>query len=305
MVISFGSVNMDLVLRCDRIPAAGETVWGTSWFMNPGGKGANQAVQAVRLGARTAFIGCIGTDMFGRELVKALCTEGIDVSGVRTCAGSSGAAHILVEPSGENRIVAVPGANALVGEQEIEVLRRMISASSVLLLQCEIPLAVVEKAARIAHAVGATVILDPAPVPPVGFLPEILADVDYVMPNESEARALTGLDDLEAAGRMLLSLGASTVIVKRGAHGALLLTQREGMRHLPMFSVEAVDTTAAGDSFHGAFAALLERGAATDEALRWAAAAGALTVTRPGAQGSMPDEQHVREFLRERSTAAG
>jgi len=303
MVLSFGSINMDLVVQCDRVPDAGETVWANAWFMNPGGKGANQAVQAARLGAATAFIGCVGADAFGRELADRLHQEGIDRTGVRINeATSSGLAYILVERTGENRIVAVSGANGSVGEIEIRTLERMLSPDSVLMLQCEVPFPVVLRAAHLAHQHGATVILDPSPVPAIEFRAGIFADIDYVMPNEGEARAITGQTDLQAAGRALLSLGAASVIIKRGAKGALTVGAC-GARKIKAFSVPTVDTTAAGDSFQGAFAAAVDRKAGVDEALLWATAAGALTVTRQGAQQSMPDRFGLQRFLTEHAGA--
>jgi len=300
MVISFGSINMDLVVRCDRIPAQGETIISNGWFTNSGGKGANQAVQAARMGSRTVLAGRIGADAFGREVMSSLSASGVDVKGVVTDSVlPTGIACVLVEHGGENRIIVVPGANGAVGATELRTLGDMLQPGAVLLLQCEIPFAVVLEAAHMAHLIGATVILDPSPWESVTVSPGIFADVDYLMPNESEARALGGTADLREAAATLLGLGARTIIVKRGDKGAFAVGAfRTG--EIPAFSVLPVDTTAAGDSFQGAFASSLEQGVSPDNALNRAMAAGALTVTRPGAQQSMPDGAEVAAFIAER-----
>jgi ribokinase len=297
MVISFGSINMDLVVRCDRAPDQGETIVSTGWLTNPGGKGANQAVQAARLKAETVLVGRVGSDAFGRDVMNGLLAYGVDVSRVMVDPVlPTGVACILVEGGGENRIVVVPGANGAVGGAELKTLDGLLQPGVVLLLQCEIPFAVVREAAHMAHLRGATVILDPSPWGSVTVSPGVFADVDYLMPNEGEARALAGTTDLKEAATVLLGLGARTVVVKRGDKGAFAVGAF-GSPEVPAFSVVPVDTTAAGDSFQGAFAASLDRGFDPKTALRRAMAAGALTVTRPGAQQSMPDEVEVTAFL--------
>jgi len=300
MVISFGSINMDLVVRCDRAPHQGETVVSHGWLTNPGGKGANQAVQAARLKAETVLVGRVGSDAFGRDVMNGLSAYGVDVGRVMMDPVlPTGVACILVERGGENRIVVVPGANGAVGTAELKMLDGLLQPGVVLLLQCEIPFGVVREAARVAHLRGATVILDPSPWEAVTMTPGVFADVDYLMPNEGEARALAGTTDLNKAGAVLLGLGARTVVVKRGEKGAFAVGAFESPE-VPAFSVPSVDTTAAGDSFQGAFAASLDLGFDSDAALCRAMAAGALTVTRPGAQQSMPDEGEVTAFLEAR-----
>jgi ribokinase len=300
MVISFGSINMDLVVRCDRAPDQGETVVSHGWLTNPGGKGANQAVQAARLKAETVLVGRVGSDAFGRDVMNGLSAYGVDVGRVMMDPVlPTGVACILVERGGENRIVVVPGANGAVGAAELKMLDGLLQPGVVLLLQCEIPFGVVLEAARVAHLRGATVILDPSPWEAVTVMAGVFADVDYLMPNEGEARALAGTTDLNKAGAVLLGLGARTVVVKRGEKGAFAVGAFESPE-VPAFSVPSVDTTAAGDSFQGAFAASLDLGFDSDAALCRAMAAGALTVTRPGAQQSMPDEREVTAFLEAR-----
>jgi ribokinase len=300
MVISFGSINMDLVVRCDRAPDQGETVVSHGWLTNPGGKGANQAVQAARLRAETVLVGRVGSDAYGRDVLNGLSAYGVDVGRVMMDPVlPTGVACILVERGGENRIVVVPGANGAVGTAELKMLDGLLQPGVVLLLQCEIPFGVVREAARVAHLRGATVILDPSPWEAVTVTPGVFADVDYLMPNEGEARALAGTTDLSKAGAVLLGLGARTVVVKRGEKGAFAVGAFESPE-VPAFSVPSVDTTAAGDSFQGAFAASLDLGFDYDAALCRAMAAGALTVTRPGAQQSMPDEGEVAAFLEAR-----
>lgn len=300
MVVSFGSINMDLVVRCERAPAQGETVISTGWLTNPGGKGANQAVQAARLGVETALVGRVGPDAFGQDLIDGLLTSRVNVKGVTIDPVlPTGIAFILVEAGGENRIVVVPGANGAVGEAELGTLNGLLQPGAVLLLQCEIPFAIVLEAAHMAHLRGATVILDPSPRESVTLTPGVFADVDYLMPNEGEACALAGITNPGEAAAALLKLGAHTVIVKRGDKGAFAVGAYEHL-DVPAFAVRSVDTTAAGDSFQGAFAASLDRGLDPDAALRRAMAAGALTVTRPGAQQSMPDEDEVIAFLEAR-----
>ena len=300
MVVSFGSINMDLVVRCERVPDQGETIVSTGWLINPGGKGANQAVQAARLRAETVLVGRVGSDAFGRDVMNGLSAYGVDLGGVMVDPVlPTGIACILVERGGENRIVVVPGANGAVGVAELKTLDGLLQPGVVLLLQCEIPFAVVREAARVAHLRGATVILDPSPWRSVTVTSGVFADVDYLMPNEGEARALAGTADLKEAAAVLLGLGARTVVVKRGEQGAFAVGAFESPE-VPAFSVVSVDTTAAGDSFQGTFAASLDQGLDPDTALYRAMAAGALTVTRPGAQQSMPDEAEVTAFLEAR-----
>lgn len=272
----------------------------TGWLTNPGGKGANQAVQAARMGAITSFIGRVGSDSFGSELLDGLHRYGVGTTGVVVDSElPSGLACILIEDGGENRIVVVPGANAAVGAAELSALDRLLGPGVVLMLQCEVPFDVVRQAARLGRMRGATVLLDPSPAGAVIVNPGVFSDVDYLMPNEGEACLLAGENDVQTAAQALLGLGARSVVLKRGEKGALAVGAFSSPE-VPAFGVVAVDTTAAGDSFQGAFAASLDKGFRPEQALSRAMAAGALTVTRSGAQQSMPDEAEVVGFLEER-----
>jgi len=295
-VVVVGSLNMDLVARTARLPVPGETVAGLSFATVPGGKGANQAVAAARLGARTAMVGCLGDDAFGAQLRAGLEADGIDCRGVRTAAGvSSGVALIVVDDAGRNGIVVVAGANGELTPADVDANVGLIAGARMVVLQLETPLATVEHAARRARALGKTVVLNPAPA---RVLPEgLLACADLLVPNELEAAALTGLavssvgSALEA-GRRLRQAGAGTVLVTLGAQGVVAVGPG-GASHHPARPVAAVDTTAAGDTFIGGLCAALVRGRPLPQAIAFAQAAAALSVTRPGAQPSIPQEREV------------
>ena len=290
-VCVFGSLNIDLTVRLQRFHAPGETVTGRSFHTFTGGKGGNQAVAADRLGAKTAMIACLGADANGDMYLRALAKEGVDAARVARMMGeTSGVALIEVDDAGENRIAVVPGANACLTAALAREARDAIAARACLLLQLETPLEGVIEAARIAHEAGLTVILDPAPARPLPD--ELLALCDYLTPNETELAALAGCPaeseaDAVAACRRLLARGAGAVINKRGAKGALLVT-REDVLSAPGFRVNAVDTTAAGDTFNAGFAVGLDRGMRVEDALRFANAAAALSTTALGAQPAMP-----------------
>ncbi len=295
-IVVVGSLNMDLVARAPRLPVPGETVPGRSFATVPGGKGANQAVAAARLGARTAMIGCVGDDAFGASLRGRLEADGIDAGGVRVAAGAgTGVALIVVDDTGRNGIVVVPGANGLLGPADVDAHWLAIAGARVVALQLETPLATVEHAARQARALGKTVVLNPAPAHP---LPDgLLACADYLVPNETEASALTGVEVTSVAtateaGHRLLRAGARTVLVTLGA-GGVVAVGPDGASHHPARRVEAVDTTAAGDTFIGGLCAALVRGRAPAAAIAFAQAAAAISVTRPGAQPSIPFEREV------------
>lgn len=288
-----GSLNLDLVVPVPRHPLPGETVLGGDHFANPGGKGANQAVAAARLGRRVAMVGRVGDDDAGRTLLSALAADGVDASHVRVTEGTaSGIALITVDASGENAIVVSPGANALVAPTDVDAAAGVLAGAAVTLLQLEIPLDAVVAAARAARG---TVVLNPAPA---RSLPrELLRAVDVLVPNRAELAALAGereppvsLDDLgRLAGRVD---GPRVVVVTLGANGALVV-KGGAPTHVPGVPVDPVDTTAAGDSFCGALADALARGDALGPAVRWAVRAAAITVTRPGAQRSMPSRAEV------------
>ncbi|CAL9412814.1 Ribokinase [Streptomyces sp. enrichment culture] len=280
-----GSTNMDLVAYVPKAPRLGETVTGREFRTVSGGKGANQAVAAARLGARVAMIGAVGADAFGVRLRSALTAAGVDTCGLRTVEGASGTAHITVDDEGGNSIIVVPGANGLVTGLESGDEER-IAAAGTLLLQLEVPLSAVAAAARAARAHGVRTVLTPAPVQP---LPPDLPDaVDLLVPNEHEAAALTGLTDPRQAAAALLERFPE-VVVTLGAAGALHAARGQEPYTVPAPRVRAVDTTAAGDTFAGALAVALGEGRPMREAMAWAAAAAALSVQRPGAQDAMPD----------------
>ncbi|AGA72902.1 ribokinase [Pseudomonas plecoglossicida] len=291
-VVVVGSLNMDLVARAQRLPRAGETLPGESFFTVPGGKGANQAVAVARLGGSVAMIGNVGDDDYGRQLHRALYVEGIDCQGVSTCQGvSSGVALITVDAASQNCIVIVPGGNGLLTPQSVQRFDALLQAAEVIICQLEVPADTVAWTLARGHELGKRVILNPAPA--TGPLPaDWFARIDYLTPNESEAEALTGvavtdLDSARRAGECLLKLGAGKVIITLGAQGALLVTPR-GHQHFPAPVVQPLDTTAAGDTFIGGFAAGLVRGLEEGEAIAFGQRAAALSVTRAGAQPSIP-----------------
>lgn len=295
-----GSLNMDLVIQTPELPVPGQTVLGGPFATHPGGKGANQAVAAARLGAAVAMVGCVGADAFGDALRSGLVAEGIETESVLTRDGiASGVALIAVDPRGRNTIIVAPGANATVTVGDVRAAAGHIESADVLLLQLEVPLAVVSEAASIARSAGALVILNPAPAQPLP--PDLLAHCDYLVPNELEAEVLSGIRPADwetgfEAAEALRGLGARAVVITLGERGALLLDE-DGVARQPAFPVTAIDTTAAGDAFVGAFAASIACGHPSRLALRRAAAAGALACTVPGAQPSLPRAEAVDELL--------
>jgi ribokinase len=295
-VVVFGSLNMDLVVRVPRMPAAGETLTGHGFLSNAGGKGANQAVACARQGASVAMAGRVGADAFGAELRAGLLTEGIDARGVGTAEGvSTGVAAILVDDAAQNCIAVVPGANALVTPADAEALRHVLEGAALLLLQLEVPIQAVLRAAQVAREAGCTVLLNPAPA---RDLPDALWPlIDILVVNETEARMLSGLAAVDAANAaeaaaLLAKRGPREVIVTLGADGVVWHSPH-GVRGFPAKTVKAVDTTAAGDTFIGALAALRVEGRPMEEALAHAIRAAAICVTRAGAQASMPTRAEV------------
>ncbi|AVH38163.1 ribokinase [Pseudomonas monteilii] len=290
-VVVVGSLNMDLVARAQRLPRAGETLPGESFFTVPGGKGANQAVAVARLGGSVAMIGNVGDDDYGRQLHRALYVEGIDCQGVSTCPGvSSGVALITVDAASQNCIVIIPGGNGLLTPQSVQRFDALLQAAEVVICQLEVPVETVAWTLARARELGKQVILNPAPA--TGPLPaEWFARIDYLTPNESEAETLTGMpvtdqDSARRAGERLRQMGAGKVIITLGAQGALLVTE-QGHQHFPAPVVQPLDTTAAGDTFIGGFAAGLVRGLGEGEAIAFGQRAAALSVTRAGAQPSI------------------
>ena len=299
-IVVLGGINMDLVTYSDRFPGDGETVVGQRFLTYAGGKGANQAVAAARMGGRTSLVGQVGDDIFGPQLLDGLRGSGVDVSGVAVAEGeTSGIAVIGIDGSAQNRIVQVLGANSTCGEAQADAVAAALGDASVLMLQLEAPVEVSLAAARAAKAVGRTVILDPGPVRP--FPEELLQLADVITPNETEAEALVGFqvdgpDSAARAAGVLLERGAGAAVVKLGSQGAYFATPDiSGLQ--PPFAVHAVDTVAAGDAFNGALAVCLAEGKALPKAVRVACAAGALAVTTTGAQDSMPARKAVEELL--------
>ncbi len=310
MIVVIGSINMDLVLRVPRMPAAGETLIGSAFQTIPGGKGANQAVACARLGSeksgagsapKVALIGCLGDDGFGQILRAALVSEGIDVSHVSTMAGvASGIASILVDANGQNSIVIAGGANDLLAPKHIDAARELIAQASIVVLQLETPLATVQHAIDLAHALGKTVVLNPAPA---AHLPApLLAKVDYLIPNEIEAAMLadTGVDgatdNVAATAISLLAQGCRNVIITLGANGVHAALE-QGSHTFAAHPVTAVDSTAAGDTFIGGFVAALASGAAVIDAIALGQRAAAWSVTRHGAQTSIPQRHQLADQL--------
>ena len=299
-IIVFGSLNMDLVVRTPRLLQAGETLIGSDFYTTPGGKGANQAVAAAKLGIPTELVGRVGEDAFGLELLAELRAVGVNTDDILVDATHSGVAVITVAATGENQIIGVFGANGNVDETDVERLKTRLSDTQLLLLQLEIPIAAVKQAAQAAQAAGVRVILDPAPVP-AEAIASLYPFIDILVPNEIEAGQLVGFavnspDTAAIAAEMLQQQGAKTVIVKLGAQGVLCATPDETF-FVPAFAVEAIDTVAAGDAFAGGLAAALVEGVSLKKAVVWGAAAGALATTKKGAQAAMPDRPTFNAFL--------
>ncbi|OOG11334.1 ribokinase [Pseudomonas sp. C9] len=298
-VVVIGSLNMDLVTRAPRLPRGGETLIGQSFATVSGGKGANQAVAAARLGAEVSMVGCVGNDAYGAELRGALLAEGIDCQAVSTVEDSSGVALIVVDDNSQNAIVIVAGANGSLTPQVIDRFDAVLQAADVIICQLEVPDATVGHALKRGRELGKTVILNPAPASRP--LPaDWFAAIDYLIPNESEACVLSGMpvDSLasaEAAATRLVAMGAGKVIITLGAQGSLF-ADGSRLEHFPAPKVKAVDTTAAGDTFVGGFAAALAAGSSEAEAIRFGQVAAALSVTRAGAQPSIPTLSDVQAF---------
>ncbi len=296
-VVVVGSANLDLVVEVETIPLVGETVMGGDLRRIPGGKGANQAVAAARLGRRVAMVGRLGADEGGTILRAALEADGVDTSHLLTTADTpNGVALIAVGADGDNSIVVSPGANGRVSADDVDAAAALVDTAQVTLLQLEVPLdAVVAAAAR---STG-TVILNPAPAPAEGLPMALLADVDVLVPNQTELATLAGHDgavDRTVAAELAARLPSRAVVVTLGAEGALVIVDGEST-HVPAPVVTPVDTTAAGDSFCGALADAIVRGADLVEATRWAVRVGAATTQRPGAQPSLPTPAEVDELL--------
>ncbi|MFD8305700.1 ribokinase [Streptomyces sp. NPDC059690] len=288
-IVVLGSTNMDLVTYVEKAPQRGETVTGREFRTVPGGKGANQAIAAAHAGATVSMIGAVGTDAYGPRLRATLEHSGVDTDLLRTIEGPSGTAHIVVDDEGGNAIVVIPGANGTV-DHLVPGDEALIATADTLLLQLEVPMPAVVAGARAARAHGVRTILTPAPAQPLPA--ELLATTDLLVPNEYEAITLTGRTDaVEAAIALLDSVPA--VVVTLGAAGSLYVARGAEPLAVPAPQVTAVDSTGAGDTFVGALATALGQERPIREALRWAAAAAALSVQRPGASASMPYRSEI------------
>ena len=299
-LVVLGSINADHILNLESFPAPGETVTGNQYQVAFGGKGANQAVAAGRSGANIAFIACTGDDDTGERVRKQLASDNIDIAPVSVVAGeSTGVALIFVNAEGENVIGIHAGANAALTTERVEAQRAIIAGAEALLMQLESPVESVLAAAKIAHENHTTVVLNPAPARVLSD--ELLALVDIITPNETEAEKLTGIrvendDDAARAAKVLHEKGIGTVIITLGSRGVWASVNGEG-RRVPGFRVKAIDTIAAGDTFNGALVTALLEGKVMDDAIRFAHAAAAIAVTRKGAQPSVPWRKEIDEFL--------
>jgi ribokinase len=306
-VLVVGSLNMDLVVRMPQIPHPGETLLGGVFKTFPGGKGANQAVAAARLGARVTLVGCVGSDAFGREMRDMLSSEGIDNSHVRVHPDlATGVALIQVDDQGQNSIAVASGANFQLTRGDVERAIQSIDDFDVLVMPLETPMETVHIAAQMASQRGSRVLLNPAPAQVLDR--SLLELVDVLLPNEYEAAVMTGLQPLKSdahtrsAAEKLLAFGAKSLIITRGSQGATLFEQ-DTESNISAFPVHVVDTTAAGDCFVGALAVALCDGRPLASAAEFASAAAAISVTREGAQPSLPRREEVTEFMHQRSTS--
>jgi ribokinase len=302
-IVVVGSINIDLVSTTERIPAIGETISGTGFQIHPGGKGANQAVAVGRLGYPVCMIGRLGNDSFGQQLRGNLEAAGVDTTGVMTGDGTSGVAVILVDSKGENSIVINAGANALLTPQDLDAKIEIIRSAGIVLAQLEVPLATVSYLASICKREGVPLILDPAPA--VDLPADLMSSVTWFTPNETEAAFFLSSNadgdssdsDPAKIAQQLRVNQLQGIILKMGSRGAYVSQADNEAQSISPFSVKAIDSTAAGDAFNGAFATGLMLGKTPIESARFASAAAAISVTRPGAQPSMPTMAEVERLL--------
>lgn len=293
-ILVIGSINMDYVCTVDELPKKGETLLSNGFVDSGGGKGANQAVAARRLGAEVAMIGAVGKDVSGDKLIDSLRKEGINVDYIKRVDIPTGNAIVTVDKNGDNTIVVYSGANFQVDEELINSYEAVIEDNDFIILQLEIPMNTVLYSAKLAKKHGKKVVLNPAPAKELPK--EIYEYIDYITPNETELARITGIDDVKLASKELINRGAKNVVVTLGEKGSYYLG--DGELEVESFKIEAVDTTAAGDSFNGALAVALGEGKSIEEALKYANAVGALTTTKIGAQVSLPYKEEVKEFLK-------
>lgn len=294
-IIVVGSLNMDQVVHAPRHPEIGETLLGSDFRTFFGGKGANQAVAASRCGAAVRMVGRVGSDGFGDAILDNLKNEGVELTYVqRDAQASTGVALIVVDDQGRNTIVVAPGANACVTPNDVQAAQPAFEQAGVLVVQLEIPLPAVETALAVAHKFGLRVALNAAPAQQLPL--EDYSMIEYLIVNRLELSLLSDETEIEAGIRQLRNWGARTIIVTLG-EGGVLVHEAASEIHLPAYTVKVVDTVGAGDAFVGAFAAAIAQGATTGEAAQWGNAAGALAVTKPGAQNSLPYGEEI-ELLR-------
>ncbi len=302
-IVVVGSSNTDMIIQLGKIPVPGETVLGGKFSIAAGGKGANQAVAAARAGGNITFIACVGDDMFGNQAVEGFIGDGINVEYIKRVENAaSGVALIFVGKGGENSIAVASGANANLHPEDITDLKQVITKAQILVMQLETPIDTVTRAAQLAHEAGVKVILNPAPAQPLDD--ELLKMISIITPNEIEAELLTNIkveDEISAgnAADVLLGKGIGSVLITLGARGVLLATG-EKQELIPGFEVDVVDTTAAGDVFNGVLAVGLAENKPFDEAIRFANAAAALSVTKLGAQPSAHSREEIDFFLNKR-----
>jgi len=294
-ILVVGSINMDLVVRVPHAPMPGETVLGGDFETFPGGKGANQAVAAARMGGEVTMVGRVGNDNFGDMLIQGLVENNIKTTHViKDSEAPTGVAMIAVAADGENLIVVASGANYKVSEEDISDTRTMMRETDLLLLQLECPLETVTAAVELAKAYDVPVVLNPAPAQPLSTA--LLANVDVLTPNENELVLLTGEEDIEMGIQKLLDWGVKKLVITLGANGARVIS--EGMdQHLPAHEITVVDSTAAGDAFNGALAVALAEGKSLIDAVHYGMAAGALAATKRGAQPSLPARDEVENLM--------
>jgi ribokinase len=295
-IVVVGSLNMDLVVHAPRHPKIGETLLGTDFCTCPGGKGANQAVAAARLGGSVKMVGRVGSDGFGDVLLNTLVLDGVDCTYVRRdIHESTGVALITVDSNGQNTIVVAPGANGQVTPEDISTSEQAFIGASVLLVQLECPMAAVQRAVEIGKSHEVCVILNPAPAQPLNA--ELLSKVDYLIPNQAELLLLTSLNRHDVAITCLHELGVPVVVVTLGADG-VLVSENGTETHIPALPTHVIDTTAAGDAFIGAFALAITRGCSNLESATWGNLAASVAVSRSGAQPSLPTWQELEAELK-------
>jgi ribokinase len=297
-IVVVGSSNTDMVVRSDRLPRPGETVLGDDLITAAGGKGANQAVAAARLGAPVTFVARVGRDMFGEQSIENFRRDKMDIRFVfQDDKAPSGVALIMVAPDGQNMISVALGANRRLSPADVSAAKEAFAEAAVVILQLETPIETVLAAAKLGKECGATVILNPAPAPKSPLPEELYRLIDFITPNETEAECLTGCADPKEAANVLFSRGVNTVIVTLGKAGALVAKSAADMTLVKGFVVKAVDAVAAGDAFNGGLAVAISQGKSLDEAVRFAHGVAAVSVTRQGAQPSLPTMTEVLTLL--------